>query len=71
MALENVARFQARLEQDAALGDKVASVEDAVRLAAELGLPFTAEEYAHARAEANRDLSPEELKNVAGGRFYL
>ena len=82
MARENIAIFLQRVAKDAALqeqikalaGQDAAQAEAAVmKLAAEQGLPFTAEELQafaaeEARAATERgDLSDSELEQVAGG----
>ncbi len=48
----------------------LASVEDAVALAADLGYPVTAEELTAAMAGGTGEISDTELVNAAGGTGY-
>lgn len=63
MAAENVSAFVQKCKQDPTLRQRVSTLDDAMRVAAEIGLPFTAEEY----EQAASDLSEDDLKDITGG----
>jgi predicted ribosomally synthesized peptide with nif11-like leader len=71
MSLENAASFLARLDSDSDLRTRVQSREDAVAVAAELNTPFTLAELEQALADRAGELSPEDLKQTAGGRIFV
>jgi predicted ribosomally synthesized peptide with nif11-like leader len=71
MSIENLHQFQSRVASDAALKGKVQAIHEAVArefaekiaaLSAEVGTPFTAEEYL-----AARELTDAELEGASGG----
>ncbi len=71
MSVQNAAAFLDRIDRDADLSAQVQNKLDAVRVGAELALPFTVEELEAAQAERLGDLTPEDLQKVAGGRIFL
>lgn len=69
MSIQNATTFAQRLNEDSALAERVQSVDDAIRIAAEEGTPFTLEEWEQATSNIKGELSSEDLKQVAGGRL--
>lgn len=69
MSIQNATAFVQRLNEDSALAQRVQSADDAVRIAGEIGTPFTLEEWAEATSKINGEVSSEDLKQVAGGRI--
>lgn len=65
MSLQNATEFIQRLSEDSDLAARVQSKEDAVRVAGELGTPFTTVELEQAIADS--ELSNDDLKRTAGG----
>lgn len=69
MAIENAKKFVEKVQADAALSEHVKGMkpEEGLALAKELGLEFTEAELMDALN--NRELSPEELDEAAGGKI--
>ena len=68
MAIENAKQFVEKITTDAALAERVngLTLQEDLALAKELGLEFTEAELKSALN--NRELSPEELDEAAGGK---
>ena len=68
MAIENAKKFVEKVQADAALAERMKGMtpEEGLALAKELGLEFTEAELKSALN--NRELSPEELDEAAGGK---
>jgi predicted ribosomally synthesized peptide with nif11-like leader len=76
MSLEKAKSFLNKAEEDAALREKLEALEGdgkaAVKLGAEFGFEFTAEEFAAAMDELYYgELSDDELEDAAGGQAGL
>lgn len=71
MSMENAKQFLQKANDDANLKAKLEGHEEngaeAVKLGAEAGFSFTAEEYTAAYDEMYGELSDEELEDAAGG----
>jgi len=76
MSVENVKAFFLKAAEDEALRAKLKALaereealyEDLVRIAAEAGFEFTAQDVRKAHATADRELTDDELDAVAGGK---
>jgi len=76
MSKLNIAAFWQKVEQDQELRERLESIPqesrdkamvEVVRIAAELDLPFTAEELVESGKETTDGLTNDELESVAGG----
>jgi predicted ribosomally synthesized peptide with nif11-like leader len=69
MSVQNAAAFLDRMDQDTELQARAQNNDDAVRIGAESGTPFTLAELEQAISERSGELSPEEMQKTAGGRL--